>query len=111
MKNLATAMSLLATVALAILHSLYRLVLVLKSLATRFRKDPLPLTAQRSKLPAHLALTLVADSDEDEEANEKYMLNTVERVSEWCQATGIRRLTVYDHDGALFVYFVFTLCA
>ena len=92
-------MSLLATVALAILHSLYRLVLVLKSLATRFRKDPLPLTAQRSKLPAHLALTLVADSDEDEEANEKYMLDSVGKVAAWCQAVGIRRLTVYDREG------------
>ena len=95
-----TAMSWLATFTLAVLHSLYHLILVFKSLAFRYRGSPLPLAAPRSKLPSHLALTLVEDSIKDEEAAEKYMLNTVDRCAEWCRAVGIRRLTVYDREGA-----------
>ncbi|KAI0735093.1 hypothetical protein C8Q76DRAFT_791672 [Earliella scabrosa] len=96
-------MSWLASVALALLHVLYRLVLVIKSLSARFSKIPRPLLADcdRSKLPSHLALCLIPDSTADDESNEKYMLNSVVKVATWCQVVGIRRLTVYDREGVL----------
>ena len=92
-------MSCLATVVLYLLHALYKLVLAVKSLAARFDRDPLPLIAERSKLPSHLALNIVPNPGADEESNEKYMLDSVEKVAAWCQVVGIRRLTVYDRDG------------
>ncbi|PIL31890.1 hypothetical protein GSI_06594 [Ganoderma sinense ZZ0214-1] len=94
-------MSWLATLVLSLLHVLYKLVLAFKSLSTHFLQEPLPLASQRSKVPSHLALNLISNPEEDEEGNEKYMLNSVENVATWCQVVGIRRLTVYDHDGIL----------
>ncbi|EJF66768.1 hypothetical protein DICSQDRAFT_75790 [Dichomitus squalens LYAD-421 SS1] len=94
-------MSWLATVVLYLLHALYKLVLAVKSLVARFDRDPLPLVAKRTKIPSHLALNLIPNPEADEETNEKYMLNSVEKVAAWCQATGIRRLTVYDRNGIL----------
>ena len=93
------AMSWLATLVLSLLHVLYKLVLLFKSLSTHFLQEPLSLASERSKVPSHLALNLISNPEEDEEGNEKYMLNSVENVAAWCQVVGIRRLTVYDHDG------------
>ncbi|KAI0724629.1 hypothetical protein C8T65DRAFT_714710 [Cerioporus squamosus] len=95
-------MSWLARLILAVLHAVYRLVLVFKSLSSRFfRRQPTPLIAGRNKLPLHLALSLISNPVADEESNEKYMLNSVEKVASWCQVVGIRRLTVYDREGLL----------
>ena len=102
-------MSWLATVLLYLLHALYKLVLVFKSLLARFSQEPLPLAFERSKIPQHLALSLVFNPDADEETNEKYMLNSVEKVAAWCQVAGIRRLTVYDHAGAFYSRYIRTL--
>ncbi|KAI0375075.1 hypothetical protein BV20DRAFT_933788 [Pilatotrama ljubarskyi] len=93
-------MSWLASVILAVLHALYRLVLVFQSVF-RSDKEPRPIAAQRSKLPSHLAVTLVPNAEVDDDANEQYMLNTVEKVVSWCKVAGIRRLTVYDRQGVL----------
>ncbi|KAM5536248.1 hypothetical protein V8D89_010147 [Ganoderma adspersum] len=94
-------MSWLATLVLSLLHALYKLVLAFKSLSARFLQEPLPLASERSKVPSHLALNLISNPEADEEGNEKYMLNSVENVAAWCQAVGIKRLTVYDRDGIL----------
>ncbi|KAI0361532.1 hypothetical protein OH77DRAFT_1492567 [Trametes cingulata] len=93
-------MSWLASVALALLHALYRLVLVFKSVF-HSDKEPRPIAARRSKMPSHLALTLVPNSEDDDEVNEQYMLDSVEKVVHWCKLAGIRRLTVYDRQGVL----------
>ncbi|KAI0335196.1 hypothetical protein GY45DRAFT_1241152 [Cubamyces sp. BRFM 1775] len=93
-------MSWLAPVVLGLLHVLYRLVLVLKS-AFHSGGEPQALLSKRSKLPSHLALALVANPAADGDANEQYMLNSVEQVAGWCRAVGIRRLTVYDREGVL----------
>ncbi|KAI0669821.1 hypothetical protein C8Q78DRAFT_147308 [Trametes maxima] len=93
-------MSWLAPAVLALLHALYRLVLVFKSVFRR-DKEPLPLTAARSKTPLHLALVLVPNSAVDEETNERYMLESVVQTAGWCKVAGIRRLSVYDHEGIL----------
>ncbi|KAI0801187.1 hypothetical protein C8Q74DRAFT_473736 [Fomes fomentarius] len=96
-------MSWLAPVALALFHALYRLVLVFKSLSSHFSEEIRPLVADRgrSKLPNHLALCLISNPAANEDSNEKYMLASVEKVASWCQAVGIRRLTVYDREGVL----------
>ncbi|KAH9898324.1 hypothetical protein C8Q73DRAFT_395717 [Cubamyces lactineus] len=93
-------MSWLAPVVLGLLHVLYRLVLVLKSIF-HSGEEPQALLSERSKLPSHLALALVANPEADAEANEQYMLNSVEQVAGWCHAVGIRRITVYDREGVL----------
>ena len=90
----------LARIILAVLHAVYRLVLVFKFLSARLRPPPSPLTAERTKVPVHLALSLVPNPAVDEESNERYMLDSVEKVAGWCQAAGIRRLTVHDREGA-----------
>lgn len=90
----------LARIILAVLHAVYRLVLVFKFLSARLRPPPSPLTAKRTKVPVHLALSLVPNPTVDEESNERYMLDSVEKVAGWCQAAGIRRLTVHDREGA-----------
>lgn len=97
-------MSWLATFVLSVLHALYKLVLAFKSLSARFLQEPLPLASERSKVPSHLALNLISNPEADEEDNEKYMLNSVENVAAWCQAVGIKRLTVYDRDGDFILY-------
>ncbi|KAH9858122.1 hypothetical protein C2E23DRAFT_165385 [Lenzites betulinus] len=93
-------MSWLASALLSLIHALYRLFLVFKPL---FRSDtePLPITAERSKLPQHLALAFISHPEADEEANEQYILNSVEKVVGWCRAAGIPQLSVYDRDGIL----------
>ncbi|KAI0651928.1 hypothetical protein C8Q79DRAFT_67547 [Trametes meyenii] len=93
-------MSWLAPAVLALLHALYRLVLVFKSVFC-WDKEPLPLTATRSKTPLHLALVLVPNPAVDEEVNEQYMLESVVQIAGWCKAAGIRRLSVYDREGIL----------
>lgn len=92
-------MSVLASVTLAILHFLYRLVLIFRTLSFRLHKVPRPLVAERSNLPKHLALSIIPNEAADGETNEKYMLDSVEKVATWCQVVGIRRLTVYDQEG------------
>lgn len=91
-------MSWLASALLSLIHALYRLVLVFQSVF-RPATEPQPITAERSKLPQHLALALVPNPEADDEANEQYLLNSVEKVAGWCQLAGIRRLSVYDREG------------
>ncbi|KAI0639478.1 hypothetical protein C8Q77DRAFT_66847 [Trametes polyzona] len=93
-------MSWLTSSLLFFLHALYRLVLVLKAVF-RSDTDPRTLTAERSKLPQHLALALVPNPGADDEANEQYLLNSVEKVAGWCRVVGIRQLSVYDREGIL----------
>ncbi|EIW64594.1 uncharacterized protein TRAVEDRAFT_25727 [Trametes versicolor FP-101664 SS1] len=93
-------MSWLASALLSLIHALYRLVLVFQSVF-RPATEPQPITAERSKLPQHLALALVPNPEADDEANEQYLLNSVEKVAGWCQLAGIRRLSVYDREGVL----------
>ncbi|KZT02646.1 uncharacterized protein LAESUDRAFT_661349 [Laetiporus sulphureus 93-53] len=93
-------MSWLASVVLAILHSVYWLVIRLQSLLT-IKNDPEFLTAERKKVPKHLALLLVTDDAVDAEEAESLLAESVERAAAWCRKVGIARLTVYDREGIL----------
>jgi undecaprenyl pyrophosphate synthase len=91
-------MSWLAYVLLRIVHAIYALVL---SFSTRWRcNDPVsnnfPLGTAYTKLPAHLAVILVAEEG-SRQVDE--MLVSVERIVGWCRKLGIEQLTVYDKDG------------
>ncbi|KAH7925207.1 hypothetical protein BV22DRAFT_1105075 [Leucogyrophana mollusca] len=92
----------LASWALRILHFLYAaIVFVTSSLKTFRRAQPQPLTAHRRKLPSHLCLLLVSDSQTDADETESAFLECVRRTVAWCRAVGIENLTAYDREGVL----------
>ena len=63
------------------------------------RRQPKPLKAQRSKIPKHLCLNLVANNDMPGEETETAFLQCLQSVAVWCQVLGIETLTVYDRHG------------
>lgn len=85
------------------LHLVHAIYVVVVSVWTRIRKSkwkkPLPLTAHRNKVPAHVCLNLVASDALDSEDVEEALLECLRRAIGWCRATGIETLTVYDRDG------------
>ncbi|PCH33694.1 hypothetical protein WOLCODRAFT_160272 [Wolfiporia cocos MD-104 SS10] len=93
-------MSWLATLALAILHAVYWLVITAKSICRTWSATQ-PLNKQRKQIPRHLALTLVAGHHAQNKAAESLMAESLERAVAWCRVIGIHRLTVYDREGTL----------
>lgn len=65
----------------------------------RERRQPNPLKAQRSKIPKHLCLNLVANDDTPAEETETAFLKCLQRVAAWCRVLSIQTLTVYDRHG------------
>jgi dehydrodolichyl diphosphate syntase complex subunit NUS1 len=76
-------------------------------LTAKFRKrrylPPQSITAYRSKLPKHLAITLVSSDAANPKHTEELYLECLVRVVRWCKALGIEQLTAYDAEGKLFV--------
>ncbi|KIJ21795.1 hypothetical protein PAXINDRAFT_63319 [Paxillus involutus ATCC 200175] len=87
---------------LRLIHYLY---LVSVSIAAwiqrRKRRQPHPLNLQRSKVPKHLCLNLVASDNTSTEETETAFLQCLQSVAEWCRVSGIETLTAYDRDGVL----------
>jgi dehydrodolichyl diphosphate syntase complex subunit NUS1 len=85
---------------LRLIHYLY---LVSVSIAAwiqrRKRRQPHPLNLQRSKVPKHLCLNLVASDNTSTEETETAFLQCLQSVAEWCRVSGIETLTAYDRDG------------
>jgi len=91
----------LASLCLRVLHLLYFLVVLLFNIWKSFKhRKPKHLTAERTKLPSHLALTLVTSEDIDAKTKEKSFVECIARAVTWCQAVGITQLSVYDREGA-----------
>jgi dehydrodolichyl diphosphate syntase complex subunit NUS1 len=65
----------------------------------RKRRQPKSLEAQRSKIPKHLCLNLVANNDMPAEETETAFLQCLQSVAAWCRVLGIETLTVYDRHG------------
>ncbi|KAH7904343.1 hypothetical protein BJ138DRAFT_1238818 [Hygrophoropsis aurantiaca] len=88
---------------LRVLHFFYVVIIFLASFLKSLRRiQSLPLAAQRRKLPSHLCLLLVSDSEPDAEAEtERAFLESVQRVVAWCRTLGIASLTAYDNEGVL----------
>lgn len=88
--------------ALRLIHVIYAVAVSILTEIRRFKwKEPLPLTAHRSKVPAHLCLNLVASDELDAEDVEVAFLECLRRTVGWCKVVGIEALTVYDRDGIL----------
>lgn len=86
--------------ALRLIHVIYAVAVSILTEIRRFKwKEPLPLTAHRSKVPAHLCLNLVASDELDAEDVEVAFLECLRRTVGWCKVVGIEALTVYDRDG------------
>jgi len=96
------ARKMLASLCLRVLHFCYYLAVSLSNFWKTFDlRKPQHLTAERTKLPSHLALLLVVGEDIDAEEIEDSLVECVLRGVTWCQAVGIRQLTVYDSQGAV----------
>jgi len=65
----------------------------------RKRKQPKPLQAQRSKIPKHLCLNLVANNDMPAEEMETAFIHCLQNVVVWCRVLGVETLTAYDPHG------------
>jgi len=68
----------------------------------RKRSQPKPLQAERSKIPKHLCLNLVANDDMPAEETETAFLQCLQSVAAWCRELGIETLTVHDRHGVLY---------
>jgi len=90
----------LASLCLRVLHFCYYLALSWSTFwKFFFERKPLLLTAVRAKVPSHLALLLVVKDSGHVETVEKNCVESIVRTVTWCQAVGIRQLTVYDSQG------------
>ncbi|KAI0788477.1 hypothetical protein C8Q75DRAFT_807689 [Abortiporus biennis] len=94
-------MSWLTSIALYLIHLLYRWIDALSHLKQSIASSPLPLSAQRKQIPKHLALVLASDNSLSVDSFEQEVLENVEQVAHWCRETGIPKLTVYDRNGVL----------
>lgn len=91
----------LASLCLRVLHFCYYLLVSLSNFWKNFDlRRPQPLAAERSKLPSHFALLLVVSEEIEDETVEKSFVECIARAVSWCQAVGIKQLTVYDNEGA-----------
>ncbi|KAK7468841.1 hypothetical protein VKT23_003342 [Stygiomarasmius scandens] len=93
-------MGVLAYPFLLILHVLYSIAVFSISLWRRLWKHaPLPLNAPRQRIPKHLAILFVPDSEIDIKTTEQRLLESCERAVKCCQDVGIEQLTLYDSEG------------
>ncbi|KII93756.1 hypothetical protein PLICRDRAFT_403978 [Plicaturopsis crispa FD-325 SS-3] len=90
----------LASFVLSLFHFLYSCIVAVSSIRSSLRNpQPRSLTAQRRRIPAHLALLLVGSKSAQTEETERAFLECVERTVDWCRTVGIETLTVYDSEG------------
>ncbi|KAF9270108.1 hypothetical protein L218DRAFT_992768 [Marasmius fiardii PR-910] len=93
-------MELLAHSLLCLLHLLYSLINVARSIRRLiYRRQPLALHASRRLTPKHLSILFVPDADIDIRTTEQCFLESLENVIGWCQESGINILSVYDQEG------------
>lgn len=81
------------------IHFFFYLVRFGANLWKRDRRKPQVLAAQRSRIPAHLALLLVSDNVLERDLTEETFEESVIRVVGWCRDVGIGQLSVYDSEG------------
>jgi hypothetical protein len=94
------AMPLLALLCLRLVHTCYSLLIRVSSRWKYLTSTPpQPLISTRPRVPNHLAVILVSDSELDLEVIELSLLESVEKAVSWCRMVGIEQLTVYDSQG------------
>ena len=92
-------MSFLLRSLLHFLHFFYHVFTLISS--RKPQPQPHELSYPRNQIPRHLALLLVSDNNEatSGDAVLECLLESIQRTVGWCEAVGIRKLTVYDRDG------------
>jgi len=87
---------------LALLHAIYSLVVASISLFRHLtRPTPEALKATRRRVPRHLAILFVPDTEFDEKTIEHCIIESIQKSINWCQQVGVRELTVYDAEGII----------
>ena len=86
---------------LCIIHFIY----VLSTKARLFWKElfsttPKPLQAPRRRIPKHLAVVFIIDPSIYADAVQTALIESALNIIEWCQTTGIPKLTLYEEHGA-----------
>ncbi|KAF9015119.1 hypothetical protein BDQ17DRAFT_1229585 [Cyathus striatus] len=95
-------MPLIASFFLRLIHFIYAVVIALHSFwKRRTMISPLPIGAPRRRIPKHLALLFVVDSNSNAEQAETALVESVVNAVEWCRTAGIENLTVYEESGLL----------
>jgi dehydrodolichyl diphosphate syntase complex subunit NUS1 len=61
---------------------------------------PKPLQAPRRQLPKHLAVAFVIDPNTYADTVQTALIENALNIIEWCQTTGIPKLTLYEEHGA-----------
>lgn len=87
---------------LALLHAIYSLVVASISLFRHLtRPTPAALKATRRRVPKHLAILFVPDTEFDERTIEHCIIESIQKSINWCQQVGVRELSVYDAEGEI----------
>ena len=84
-----------------IIHFIY----ILSTKARLFWKNlssttPKPLQAPRRRIPKHLAVVFIIDPNIYADTVQTALIESALKIIEWCQATGIPKLTLYEEHGA-----------
>lgn len=61
---------------------------------------PKPLQAPRRQIPKHLAVVFIIDPSIYADTVQTTLIESALNIIEWCQATGIQKLTLYEEHGA-----------
>lgn len=61
---------------------------------------PKPLQAPRRRIPKHLAVVFIIDPNIYVDTVQTALIESALNIIEWCQTTGIPKLTLYEENGA-----------
>ena len=85
---------------LYVIHCLYSFLSFFYFLSDLFvRRTPRELTADRNRIPRHLALIFVSPEHCSSTVASQALVDSAERAVNWCRMVGIKRLTLYDNQG------------
>jgi dehydrodolichyl diphosphate syntase complex subunit NUS1 len=94
-------MDLLPALILRVLHFLYALTSLARSLWRRqTRPYPRSLRSPRQKLPENLAVVFVIDTNIPPDIVRKTLFESLSNLVEWCRIVGIPRLIIYEEHGS-----------
>jgi hypothetical protein len=65
-----------------------------------FSNTPKPLQAPRRRIPKHLAVVFIIDPNIYADTVQTALIESALNIIDWCQTTGIPKLTLYEEHGA-----------
>jgi len=91
----------LYTFLLYVFHFIYSVVLAVHSFWKRHSDAaPQPLRATRQRIPRHLAIVFAVDRTVLKARAQDVLVESVVDAVSWCRAIGVKKLTVYEENGA-----------